>query len=88
MKNNWGNYTQSEVNYEASLPVLVSYATPVGIENDATLTVSERNYSRTTSAQINRYARENGLTKKVIKHADFLKELDKIGYSIFRGHAS
>lgn len=87
MKNNWGNYTNSHVNYDSTLPVLVSYGTPVGIETYDTLTVSERGYSRTTSAQINRYARENGLTKKIVKHADFLKELDDINYPRARGRA-
>ena len=89
MINNWGNYTQSTVYKEYRLPIFVSYHTPVGIirENSKIMLVSERKYSSTTQRQINRYCKENGLTKITTSHENFNKHLDDIGCSKFRGRA-
>lgn len=86
-KNNWGNYTQSEmVELEGGRVVFVSYYTPVLIINTNNMVAygTKEKFSRTTSKQITQFLNQLGLHRdKVVKldTESFIEELKYIGFN-------
>lgn len=85
MKNNWGNYTQSELVQVNGGVIFISYSTPVGILlNDGTAIKTNFSFSRTTSKQLFRFFDENGVNRDSIKKLNkemFIGMLGQLGFS-------
>lgn len=85
MKNNWGNYTQSELMSVNGGVVFISYNTPVGILlNNGTAIKTNFSFSRTTSKQLFRFFDEKGIDRNSIKKLNkemFIGMLKQLGFS-------
>ena len=85
-KNNWGNYTQSEIVNTPYAKVFVSYYTPIAIVKDDFVLVIDQKFSRTTSKQTTRFIRENGsLNIAYLTPTDFKNALRNVGYTFSTG---
>jgi hypothetical protein len=80
-KNNWGNYTQSQVITDPKYTAFVSYATPVIIIKDGEALEVNVKFSRTTSKQITTFKQRGGkwLDTKLIDRKTFLKIAQDLG---------
>jgi hypothetical protein len=84
-KNNWGNYTQSELVQVNGGVIFISYNTPVGILlNNGTAMKTDFSFSRTTSKQLGRFFNENGVNRDSIKKLNkelFVGMLNQLGFN-------